>query len=496
MNDKKKELGQVFTPLGIAEYMVDLVYFEEAKSVLDPAVGDGIFLRCLNRKKRDMKLCAYEIDPDMIELFREKNEFETELYREDYLLSDDDTKYDLIICNPPYNRFQNIPNRKKYISDFSKKYGIELSGYSNLCTYFLIKSLNELNDNGRCAFIIPYEFLNTGYGVAVKEYLLSSRMLKTVIKFDNNMSLFEDSVTTSCIMVFENKNHDFIEFACIDMLEQVMLRKYAYSVKYGYEDVKAEQKWNTYFRKDLNSSYNNLVRFDSVARVKRGIATGNNSFFALSKQQTEELGLSDDTCIKCISKSSYIKGTVFTDDDFYMLSENGKKVYLFDGERAKTDGDNAYIKHGVDTGVNRTYLNSHRNPWYQIEKKAVAPIWISVFCRNGLKVIRNETNAKNLTTFHGIYTVCDDVDFQNLFFCYLITPICRKLLLENKREYGDGLDKFEPNDLNNAMVMDISVLSKEDVDNILDIYGKIKSEGSAERYITELNDIFSGYITE
>ena len=57
-----------------------------------------------------------------------------------------------------------------------------MSGYSNLCVYFLVKSMNELNENGKCCYIIPYEFMNTGYGKGIKQYLLDSKMLKTMAK--------------------------------------------------------------------------------------------------------------------------------------------------------------------------------------------------------------------------------------------------------------------------------------------------------------------------
>lgn len=494
MRSKQKALGQVLTAPMIAQYMVDLAYDPHIRTVLDPALGEGIFLQCLRKKDQRLDFSACEVDPEMIARFQAHDPAPVRLYPQDYLGTSFQNQFDLIICNPPYNKFQNIPCRKEYIAAFQRDYGIHLNGYSNLCVYFLLKSLHELNAGGKCAYIVPYEFLNTGYGFAVKKYILESRMLKTVVQFSNNLNLFSGAITTSCILLFENRPQETVEFARIDSMEQVRAKTFSHVRSYPYDELNPKEKWNQYFTDPAQDQYRNLVVFSSVAKVKRGIATGSNAYFSLSKKQIEHLGLSSRAYFRCIAKSANVSGSVFTDEDFDALSREGKKVYLFDGEKAKTNQDFAYIRQGERQGVDKAYLTSHRSPWYQTEQKDPAPIWISVFSRSRLKIIRNETDAKNLTTFHGIYVKNTDQAFQNLFFCYLLTPICQKILLENKREYGDGLDKFEPNDLNNAKVMDVSILSKEDVQAVLGIYEQIKATRSAEAYISELNTIFSKYM--
>ena len=61
--NKKKKLGQVFTPIEIAQFMSDLVSNSQAKTVLDPAVGQGIFIDCLEKAKyQNMNYTCYDID--------------------------------------------------------------------------------------------------------------------------------------------------------------------------------------------------------------------------------------------------------------------------------------------------------------------------------------------------------------------------------------------------------------------------------------------------
>ena len=167
-------------------------------------------------------------------------------------------------------------------------------------------------------------------------------------------------------------------------------------------------------------------------------------------------------------------------------------MYVFDGRNKTTSGDNKYIEYGESLNVNKSYLNSHRFPWYGIEDKKPAPIWISVFSRNNLKIIRNELMIKNLTTFHGVYPLINDEESINIFYCYLLTPLAQKILRLNKRECGEGLDKFEPNDLNNAMILDLNIINQNDKNEILEIYETLKNKNLIE--IEKLEFIFSKYV--
>ena len=171
-----------------------------------------------------------------------------------------------------------------------------------------------------------------------------------------------------------------------------------------------------------------------------------------------------------------------------------KNVYIFDGTKAKIKNDFLYIEYGEKLGVNKTYLTSHRNPWFAIEQKDTAPILISVFNRDKIKFIRNKCNVKTLTTFHNLFFKQKNITEEeiNIFFSYLLTPIAQEILYLNKREYGNGLNKFEPNDLNNAMVINIDKIEIKDRNEILKLYNQLKLEEN-EIFIKELNSIFLKY---
>ena len=69
------------------------------------------------------------------------------------------------------------------------------------------------------------------------------------------------------------------------------------------------------------------------------------------------------------------------------------------------------------------------------------------------------------------------------------------LLKECKREYGGGLDKFEPNDINNAKMLDILTISDEDKCQILSLYNQIRDmQNNFSIIIENLNNIFISYM--
>lgn len=149
----------------------------------------------------------------------------------------------------------------------------------------------------------------------------------------------------------------------------------------------------------------------------------------------------------------------------------------------------------MQAGIHQKYLTSKRNPWYLLENRPPAPIWAGVFNRNGIKFVRNEAKISNLTAFHCIYPVSNlfsNVE-TDLLFAYLLTDIAKQIFNDNRREYGDGLKKFEPNDLNNALMLDLSVLDNKLKKRILNLYAQYRESiiNNVENteYVENINEV-------
>jgi len=485
-SEHMKSLGQFFTPFPIAQFMAKWITSNpQCNTILDPAVGLGVFFRAI-LKEADVtsyQLIGYDVDPQVLKkakILFQGYEDSIRLINRDYMFNDWNNRYDGIICNPPYQRFQNYKNRNEILAEFQSRLGLALSGLTNLHTLFLLKSVNQLSENGRAAYILPSEFLNADYGVFIKRNLITHKSLKYVIVFDFTENLFDNVITTSCILLFDNsadiKAVEFIAVKSLDDLAYLESQFPLYpNIKTSgkavlYEDLDENIKWRAYYKKQNGSKYKNLVPLSTYGKIVRGIATGDNDYFTFNEQKKLEFEIEDKYLLPCLTKANQASSYFFTKEDFEKLRVAGKNVYLLNITDVTSSAVRRYIQLGEKLGVHKKYLTSHRTPWYSIESRPSAPILVTVFNRNGLRFVRNEADVRNLTCFHCFYLDMFAMEKIDILMAYLITDVAREIFNDNRREYGDGLEKFEPNDLNNSKVIDLQVVSQSSVIEILEVF--------------------------
>lgn len=504
--EHRKKYAQFFTPPEIVNCMVNwLLGNPNLIHVLDPAFGLGIFSRYLLSRKPELTITGYDIDPIIYRkaanIFNKNQQIN--LILGDYINSQWYTKYDGVICNPPYLKFHHYDN-KSIISTVNKKLNINLNFHTNLYALFLLKSINQLNKNGRCAYIIPSEFLNSDYGIPVKKYLINSNKVRHIITFNYELNIFDNALTTSSIILCANDNYsENISFSHINTITELkkleqIISSYPNTMhadfNYKTNSIQTDIKWKNYYIPPKLPKFNHLIPFSTYAKVMRGIATGANDFFSFNKQKIENYGIALSDLQPCICHSTDIHGFCFTDKDFDNLLQDNKRVFILNYNKTQPyNALKAYLDKGIAEKINERYLTSKRNPWYSMETRMPSPIWVSVFNRNRLRFIRNETLAVNLTTFHCIYinTTNNNVD-ADLLFAYLISNTAQKLFATSGREYGNGLNKFEPNDLNKSLILDIGILSTTDKDQLRTLYKKNKKNNNMS-FINEIDLILAKY---
>ena len=523
--EHRKKFAQFFTPFPIADLMVKWILGNEnLKTVLEPAFGLGVFSRAILNHKEEIEIKGFEIDEI---IFRNtKRYFEdienVSLLLQDYMCNDWQNKYDGIICNPPYFKFHDYDN-KNILKEIERNLKCKLNGFTNLYTLFLLKSIHQLSQNGRCAYIIPSEFLNSDYGKLVKSYLLKSKTLRHIIVIDFEENVFDDALTTASIILCANDNlTDKVQFSNIQSLQTLnkiddIIANYpnfeGLPQTYKFSELNPDIKWKTYYQKQNSIKFKNLVPFSTYAKVVRGIATGSNEYFTFSISKAKEYSIADQNLLPCICSAKDAKTAFFTTQDFEELKKNDKTIFLFNaqnpigrqsaGRYSIDDNVISYIQKGETEEVNKRFLTASRTPWYSLENRKPAPIWVSVFNRTGLRFIRNEAGISNLTSFHCIYTKSNDMFSQinvDLLFAYLLTNTAKQIFEDNSRQYGNGLQKFEPNDLNAGMVLDLGLLDRQTQKNILDLYNEYRfvttGKQNGDKIIEKIDKILIDNYTE
>jgi len=507
--EHRKKFAQFFTPFQLASLMADWLFGNpNMRAVLEPAFGLGVFSRALLSKKSDLSIKGFDIDEKIFAEAKEifNDTYNVDLHLDDYMFNDWNNKYDGIICNPPYFKYHDYDN-KSILNEIENRLKIKLNGFTNLYTLFLLKSVYQLNPNGRLAYIVPSEFLNSDYGKLVKSALVKNKVLRNIVVFNFEENVFDDALTTACILLCSNDKHSQkVKFSTIKKVDDLELIK-NYISNYPHNntndsifdinELKPEVKWRKYYQEQNGIRYKSLIPFSSVAKVVRGIATGANEYFTFSKSKANQYRIDEKYFLPCICKSVDVKGNFFTTDNFHSLVNSDRHSFLLNAIGSKDENVLKYIEIGEKSGIDKKYLTACRSPWYSLENRPPSPIWVSVFNRSGLKFIRNEANISNLTTFHCVYPVqkslFDNVNVDVLF-AYLLTDVAREIFEDNRREYGNGLQKFEPNDLNKAMMLDLTLLDKKTDNKIIELYKNYRDTAinkyPDDSFLIEINNIF------
>lgn len=187
---KKNKFGQYFTPKVVADFMIEMADISQKSKILEPSCGEGIFLELLQQKGFN-NLTAYEIDQELAQ------KFDCVKY-ESFLSAKIDSKFDLVIGNPPYIRWKNLEDDLKQelsTNPIWNKY------FNSLCDYlyiFILKSIELLNDNGQLIFICPEYWMNTTHSISLRNYMVQNGYFEEVYHF-NETPIF-DKVTVSIVI--------------------------------------------------------------------------------------------------------------------------------------------------------------------------------------------------------------------------------------------------------------------------------------------------------
>ena len=451
----RKVFGQFFTPPDIASFMTKWVLSSGKKSLFDPAFGLGAFHKAMPADS-DIEFSACEIDSRIIEFWKRKTgENPDFIIAEDYL-NVWGVNHSNIVCNPPYMRFQKFANRDIVFREFQHHLGIRLSGYTNTASAFLLKSLSELGEAGKMAYIMPLEFLNTGYGVLIKKKLVESGHLFAILRFDCEKSIFPDATTSVGIILYDKAVcYDAVRFYVLESIEKLANFNAIKPVStVPLAELNPEAKWLPLFQqRKIEADETQTTALGAYGGFHRGIATGANEFFVLRPSAAKEKGIdAESECMPCITKSSQIKKSVFDDLDYKDLFDADRPVLLFSVGGKHSGQADKYIQWGESLGFNGRFLTRNRKPWYKTEKRNSSPLLLGVFSRGGYKIILNKSGALNLTCFHGFQPNLFGRRYVEHLFLYLSSRTGREIISLSMRKYGDSLDKFEPNDLNDALV--------------------------------------------
>ena len=216
-----------------------------------------------------------------------------------------ETKFDVIVGNPPYMSTEDMKNITPLeLPIYKKEYH---SAFKQFDKYFLFieRSLQLLKDDGYLGYIIPSKFTKVGAGKKLRDLLSSNQYVNQIISFGANQ-VFKGKTTYTCLLIAQNKKQE--------------------STKY-YE-VKNYQNWlvRNYSKADYDSMDSTSLTSDTWALIPKYLKSVFNSI--ISQSQSLEILIGDENIYNGIQTSAnpiYIHKIDKTDNNFTFFTVKGKQ---------------------------------------------------------------------------------------------------------------------------------------------------------------------------
>lgn len=208
--------GDVFTSPEVVSFMLDLVGYTADRdlsktSILEPSCGEGEFVveivhRLLESSRRfgfdfstafQSNVFAYDIDESKIASCRIRIAelglsfpLEGNILQADFLTADIQS-FDVIVGNPPYIRYEQIPT--ELLSSY-KQHFHTFHYRADLYILFFEKTLKHLNPGGHHCFICSNRWLKNEYGKKLRGWIAQSFRLESIVSLEKASDAFQEDV--------------------------------------------------------------------------------------------------------------------------------------------------------------------------------------------------------------------------------------------------------------------------------------------------------------
>ena len=462
--EKLRDKGQFWTPNWVAQAMIAYVA-QKSDLIFDPAAGRGAFLTALlELNKNDVRFYGTDVDADVLndEIYQNPR---CQIELRDFIKNPPAQKFEAIVGNPPYIRHHRMNEETKF---FTKKLcqkitGFTIDGRTGLHVYFLLQALNLLKSSGRLAFIMPADVCEGVSANKLWRWIVENYCLEAVVTFTEAAAPFPN-VDTNAI-VFFIKNESTQSSFCWAKVNRSHSADLLNFVSNGFKQTNpggietVSRQTNEAVEVGLSrppQPANDGERFylSDFADVMRGIATGANDFFFLTKRQTENIGISNEFLKRAVGRTKDVAGDILTQTNLEDLDSQNRPTYLLsiNGQNnlPKTIVD--YLEAGESLGLPNRALIKQRKPWYKMEKRLVPPLLFAYLGRRSIRFIKNDADALPLTTFLCVYPFCDDkAQIEKLWKVLNHNETLENLKFVGK-SYGSGAIKVEPSSLKNLQI--------------------------------------------
>lgn len=270
-----KEYKQYFTPIDLAEFMVNLIPDDNINSVIDLSMGECGLLEEAKKRWENASYYGTDIDETLLSKIHEKSPYiktfsgdslgENIANWKEYQSVLHSTKFDLAIGNPPFNYYDQA---SVYVTDTeSMVLPIEMR--------FLLKYIDIVRVGGYISIILPYGFLSLDLYNELRLKILSKVIIIKVIKIFENC--FDKIDADTCLVLMQKKDFDdrhIQESISIEYLDNTYFLKQSTNVTFNAANNRLDLEYHQLLQEFDNIQkkciYPITVLSDYVDICKRG----------------------------------------------------------------------------------------------------------------------------------------------------------------------------------------------------------------------------------
>ncbi|HTB52902.1 MAG TPA: class I SAM-dependent methyltransferase [Ferruginibacter sp.] len=494
----EKLRGGFYTPEPIAEFMLRWgINGSKDFDILEPSCGDGVFLEQLVKHKLKYKsITAVEFDDKEAAKADKINLKNKQIINADFHTYCNNTfqRFDLIIGNPPYIRFQFFDRQQQAEAEnIFIKAGLTYSKLTNAWVSFVVgSSLLLKNKGGKIGFVLPAEVLQVSYALQLRKFLAHFYNKINIISFEK--LVFPDIQQEVVLLLCEKnetKNHNIEHIELRDASDLQKLDVAILKSPKKKIDFKSN-KWTFYFldQEEIDFLENiakkrNVPTLGKFANIEVGITTGSNNFFTVPLTTIEEYKLQE-YARPMVGRSVQVNSVIFTENDWENNKYSKAKAHLLvfpESKKLKKNGAVKYIAHGESLGIHKGYKTGIRNDWFVVPSLKISD---ALFIRrNNLypRLIINQAEAYTTDTMHRVF-IKPNTNINALTASYY-NSLSLAFTEISGRSHGGGVLELMPNEAekvllpyhhDNALLLpeiDKLIRNKTNIEEVLKITNQI-----------------------
>ena len=241
--DNNRLTGSYYTSKRIAQYMADWAIRNSNDSFLEPSFGDGVFLDAASQRYNDLKnptpkIIGVELQPTVYSKYMDGAETHISGFCQDFLTFESSEKVMSVVGNPPYVSLRNLEeDARAEAINCAAKNKVKMLTSGSLWMPFIIHSTSMIANNGRLAFVLPFELTYVKYAYPLWNFLGSNYGKLRIIRIHEDF--FPDVDVETIILMAENKGQTTtsVEYSIFDSADDMFEGKSSLKADIAITDI-------------------------------------------------------------------------------------------------------------------------------------------------------------------------------------------------------------------------------------------------------------------